>query len=168
MSTDNAKLLSFLDELINHAKGGMCIALPPPCADTLETLRHIVEWRGDYHKNNLSVRREGSEWLVDIGLSCSIPIIERLSEHQARVVIEMSEMAALALRDKFGLCVVPAPLDATEAIVRATHALAGTALEMTHLLKDLQKPTITPQLDFMELLRQVTGQTKEKGTDDDT
>lgn len=161
MSNNTEKLVSFLDELITHAKGGMCIALPLPCVDTLERLKHIVEHQAESQERALVLWKDSQNGWMHNFVQISEPVIEKVSETSFRLVAEIQYISVDRLRKKFQLPLIPAPLDATDAIVRATHALAGAALEMTQLLKDLQKPTITPQLDFMERL-----QTEEKGTDD--
>lgn len=63
------------------------------------------------------------------------PVIEKLSEDRARLVIGISGLTATLLREDFNWPIQPAALDATEAIVRATHALAGAAIELTHVAR---------------------------------
>lgn len=63
------------------------------------------------------------------------PVIEKLSEDRARLVIGISGLTATLLREIFNWPIQPATLDATEAVVRATHALAGAAIELTHVAR---------------------------------
>jgi hypothetical protein len=72
------------------------------------------------------------EWLCD-GFTVSL-CIEKLQGERSRVVVEMSDTVADEIRHKFGLMRVPAPLDATEAIVRATHSLASAADKLADVL----------------------------------
>lgn len=64
------------------------------------------------------------------------PVLETLPGGRARFTFVVTEEEAKALRVAFNVPIQPAPLEATEAMVRATHALAGAAIELTHVLKD--------------------------------
>jgi hypothetical protein len=80
-------------------------------------------------------------WSVVLGDNMSVPIdnlhIEVRPGGRHRVVFDVREETADGLRSRFEVPHVPAAIEASDAIVRATHALAGSAIEMTHVLKKL-------------------------------
>jgi hypothetical protein len=86
---------------------------------------------------NVNPNADGG-WCLGLNyLSTEQPVLEQLRGGRVRLVVEMSEMAAEALRRAFSLPLVPAPIDASEAIVRATHALAGATIELTSLIREI-------------------------------
>jgi hypothetical protein len=98
----------------------------------------------------IEIKNVNGGWCLGINyLSTKHPILEQLSGGRTRLVVEMSDMAAEELRLAFSLPRVPAPLDASEAIVRATHALhllraqlaagaaAGATIELTSLIREI-------------------------------
>lgn len=68
----------------------------------------------------------------------SEPILEKLHGDLARFVVKMPLHVAEELRNKFEIALVPAAIDATEAIVRATHALAGATIELTETFREIR------------------------------
>lgn len=92
---------------------------------------HLIEF---YRKSTcLTFLKENDRTWICEGFTVSL-CIEKLQGERSRVVIEMPDMAADEIRHKFGLVRVPAPLDATEAIVRATHSLASAADKLADAL----------------------------------
>jgi len=67
------------------------------------------------------------------------PAVETLPSGRARLVINLPDNLASTLRAAFNFSTQPAPLEASEAIVRATHALAGAAIELTHVMRSLKE-----------------------------
>ena len=144
MASDTEKLLSTLDAL----------SLTPFAKAHAKEIENIGYCVRDWHavKEALVFFTERG-WSFN-GMSISEPVLEKVADDRFRFVTEVSYGAMLDLRKRFQLPVVPAPLDATEALVRATHSLASAAMEMTRLLKDLRTPTVAPQTDPLMLLAQ--------------
>jgi hypothetical protein len=102
--------------------------------ELLETVKGSLEWWKDMPPTIMLHKDNGWSFL---GWTVGEPILEQLQGDRVRMVLDVTGGAASELRSKFQLALVPAALDATEAIVRATHALAGAAIEMTHVLKKM-------------------------------
>jgi hypothetical protein len=105
------------------------------------TIAHL-QWF-DKRPPMFNLQKEGSRgWALsldvpgryDMPLAVQSPVIETLRD-SARLVFEVGEHVAKELRAVFDIPMQPAPMDATEAMVRAAHALAGAAIELTHVLK---------------------------------
>lgn len=63
---------------------------------------------------------------------------EQLDGERARVVVPVTRRFAEYLRSQ-GVPMHPAPVDATEALTRAAHSLAGAALELCATVEQLRK-----------------------------
>jgi hypothetical protein len=79
-----------------------------------------------------------SPWAIN-GSYVSEPVLERVRGGGVRLVIEVSEQTAVTLQRKWSLAIVPAPLDATDALVLATRGLASATNELGNLLKMLRE-----------------------------
>jgi hypothetical protein len=102
--------------------------------ELLETVKGSIEWWKAMPPTIMLHKDSGWNFA---GWTVGEPVLEQLTGDRVRMVIDVTGGAAHELRSKFQLALVPAALDATEAIVRATHALAGAAIEMTHVLKKI-------------------------------
>lgn len=107
----------------------------------LQNLRHMLKWI----ESCVLMLHEGHwSWnghVVPFHSDIKDIVIERIDERRARLVVPLpiDEGVAELYRAKLGLMIVPAPLDATEALVRAVHSLAGAAIDMSEAAKLLRK-----------------------------
>lgn len=107
----------------------------------LESVINFMEWF-DKRPAMFSLQKSGHSWVLSLDvpgrngvpLAVQSPVIETLRDN-ARLVFEVGEHVAKELRAVFNIPMQPAPMDATESMVRAAHALAGAAIELTHVLK---------------------------------
>jgi hypothetical protein len=115
--------------------------------ETLDHIQHVLQWMAD-KPAGLSVRKHHKcdEWAIYYEqtegwrpeVRIGVPILEHRND-RARLVIDIEETDAKFMRQELGFPMQPQPLEAIDAIVRATHALAGAAIELTHVARKFQE-----------------------------
>ena len=110
--------------------------------ELLRNCREALNW-SNKAPPTMSFRR-GNNWYIDFqgvednhinGLNVDAPYLEEGRDGHSRLVIGLPTGFAGLIRQNFNVPLQPMALDATEALIRATHALAGAAIEMTHVAK---------------------------------
>lgn len=136
------ELLTLLDELID--KGGISPAdMQAHQVDTLRHIKGIIEWvdnlKGifvDTACNDAIVSMLGVRYKMSV---CTLVHMEQPPGDRTRVIFSVPTDYAESIRQKLHIPIQPAPMEGTEAMIRAAHSLAGAAIEITHTLKALQE-----------------------------
>jgi hypothetical protein len=134
MIKEDTELWDAAMRVVEAAREKTAETIDPAVAAERMLLYRVLNLIKFYRKSTcLTFLKENDRaWICD-GFTVSL-CIEKLQGERSRVVVEMSDMAAEDIRHRLGLMRVPAPLDATEAIVRATHSLASVADKLADVL----------------------------------
>lgn len=121
--------------------------------DVIREAKHAVEGQARHPPNVVLYLENSEKWSIyfrngkrdlSTGVAFSSlssvdhPVLEALRGDRYRLVVEVSTEMAKELREVFEIPMQPAPLDATESLVRAAHGMAGAAIELGSVAREVK------------------------------